>query len=171
VRAYADYFAYYQQQQAIHQAQQQQMLPPMPPQQQIPPSSNGFDQRPHMYIPPAHNPSALGGGPPMSANTRPSGYTPPNCCLFVVHLPLEFTEDDLMALAKNYGSVASVKIMTQPGSNQSRGFGFVNFQSSEEAQVALNGLNGFAVAGKRLKVSFKAAGTKDTTPPTGKDES
>jgi len=80
--------------------------------------------------------------------------------LFVLHIPSNFRDDDLNQLFKDYGTVVTAKVMLDPSTGQSKGYGFVNMSTYMEAQAAIAGLNGYHVpnTNKYLKVSFKTAG-------------
>ncbi len=73
--------------------------------------------------------------------------------IYVGNLPREVTEDDLLEAFKEFGQVESVKIITERGSGQSRGFGFVEMPAEAEAQSAINGLNGKELKGETLNVN------------------
>ena len=62
--------------------------------------------------------------------------------LYVGNLSFKSTEDDLRELFSQAGEVKSVKIITDLYSGQSRGFGFVEMGTDEEAQKAISLLNG-----------------------------
>ncbi len=62
------------------------------------------------------------------------------------------TEDELRAAFEEYGEVASVKIITNRDTGRSRGFGFVEMSTEEEATAAINGLNGTELGGHTIKV-------------------
>ena len=62
--------------------------------------------------------------------------------LYVGNLSFKSTEDDLKELFSQAGEVKSVKIITDLYSGQSRGFGFVEMGTDEEAQKAVSLLNG-----------------------------
>ena len=62
--------------------------------------------------------------------------------LYVGNLSFKSTEDDLRELFSQAGEVKSVKIITDLYSGQSRGFGFVEMGTDEEAQKAVSLLNG-----------------------------
>jgi len=81
----------------------------------------------------------------------------PGVCLFVFHLPGDFTESQLFSLFSDAGTVFSVKIVHDSHTRQSKGYGFVNMQSFEEAQMAINQFNGLRLGAKFIKVSFKQA--------------
>jgi ELAV/HuD family splicing factor len=91
----------------------------------------------------------------MSSVQAPQGQEFTGICLFVYHLPLEATESTLFQLFGNYGVVTSAKVMRDLLTNRSKGFGFVNLMTEQQAQAAINGLNGFQLGSKYLKVAFK----------------
>eukprot|EP00455_Lapot_gusevi_P055719 TRINITY_DN90_c0_g1_i3.p2 TRINITY_DN90_c0_g1~~TRINITY_DN90_c0_g1_i3.p2 ORF type:complete len:240 (-),score=83.13 TRINITY_DN90_c0_g1_i3:277-996(-) len=76
-------------------------------------------------------------------------------CLFVYHVPASCTEDQLYALFSAYGQVLNVKIMRDIQTGASKSYAFVNMATQEQAQMAINALNGYNLNGKYLKVSFK----------------
>jgi RNA recognition motif-containing protein len=63
------------------------------------------------------------------------------------------TEDDLSQLFAECGTVESVKIVTDRETGRSRGFGFVEFASDDEAKAAISKLNGKEVNGRNLIVN------------------
>jgi RNA recognition motif-containing protein len=73
--------------------------------------------------------------------------------IYVGNLSREVTEDDLLEAFKEFGQVESVKIITERGSGESKGFGFVEMPAEAEAQSAINGLNGKELKGETLNVS------------------
>ena len=56
-----------------------------------------------------------------------------------------------------YGMVTGVKIMRDMATGASKGFGFVNFATLDQANAAMQALNNYAWEGKRLRISFKTA--------------
>jgi RNA recognition motif-containing protein len=73
--------------------------------------------------------------------------------LYVGNLSYNTYEDGLRAAFQNYGTVASAKIITDRDSGQSKGFGFVEMGSDDEARAAINGLNGQDIDGRAIKVN------------------
>ena len=73
--------------------------------------------------------------------------------LYVGSLPYSTTEQELTELFSQYGSVQSAKMITDRYTGQSRGFGFVEMATGEEAQKAIAALNGFALGGRTLVVN------------------
>jgi len=73
--------------------------------------------------------------------------------MYIGNLNYSVTEDDLKALFSEYGEVASVNIVTDRYSRQSKGFGFVEMPSNSEADKAIKALNGTELQGRNIKVS------------------
>ncbi|OGG07982.1 hypothetical protein A3D05_00850 [Candidatus Gottesmanbacteria bacterium RIFCSPHIGHO2_02_FULL_40_24] len=72
--------------------------------------------------------------------------------IFVGSLPFSVTEDTLGQLFTQYGEVMSVNVIKDKYTGQSRGFGFVEMSSEEEAQKAIAGLNNHNLEGRNLVV-------------------
>src|SRR5437870_7536324 len=72
--------------------------------------------------------------------------------LYVGGLPYSTTEQQLQELFSQQGSVTSAKIITDRYTGQSRGFGFVEMATAEEAQKAITALNGTRRNGGRFTV-------------------
>jgi len=73
--------------------------------------------------------------------------------LYVGSLPYSITEDELRDMFGQYGSVSSVRIITDKFTGQSKGFGFVEMDSADDAQKAIQGVNGQQVGGRTLIVN------------------
>lgn len=73
--------------------------------------------------------------------------------IYVGNLSFNVTEADLREAFAEYGQVASVAIIKDKFSGESRGFGFVEMPSSAEAQAAIAGLNGKPFKGRDLRVN------------------
>jgi len=73
--------------------------------------------------------------------------------IYVGSLPYATTEDALKALFEQYGQVTSAKIIMDKFTGKSKGFGFVEMPSDEEAQQAIEALNGTDYEGQRLRIS------------------
>lgn len=72
--------------------------------------------------------------------------------LYVGNLSYATSEDTLRNLFSQYGDVASANIVTDKYSGESKGFGFVEMGTAQEAETAMNALNGQEVEGRRLRV-------------------
>ena len=73
--------------------------------------------------------------------------------LYVGGLPYNTTEDDLKELFSQAGTVESAIIITDKMSGRSKGFGFVEMSSDEEAQKAIEELNGKELDGRNITVN------------------
>ena len=73
--------------------------------------------------------------------------------LYVGSLPYSTTEQQLSELFTQHGTVQSAKVITDRYTGQSRGFGFVEMATSEEAQKAITALNGTPLGGRTLVVN------------------
>ena len=73
--------------------------------------------------------------------------------IYVGSLPYSVSEQKLADLFAPYGTVASVKIISDKYSGQSKGFGFVEMSSNDEAQKAIAALNGTQLEGRTLVVN------------------
>lgn len=73
--------------------------------------------------------------------------------LYVGSLPYSTTEEELHSLFSQFGNVDSVRIITDKFTGQSKGFGFVEMTSSEEADKACKELNGSSHKGRTLVVN------------------
>ncbi|MCB2011269.1 MAG: RNA-binding protein [Geminicoccaceae bacterium] len=72
--------------------------------------------------------------------------------IFVANFPFSTTVEELTDLFGQHGSVVSAKIATDRESGRSRGFGFVEMGSAEEAGQAIEALNGHDLGGRPLAV-------------------
>lgn len=72
--------------------------------------------------------------------------------LFVGSLPFSVTDDALGQLFAQYGQVQSANIIKDKYTGQSRGFGFVEMSTDEEALKAIEKLNGFNMEGRNIVV-------------------
>ncbi|MFH1283093.1 MAG: RNA-binding protein [bacterium] len=73
--------------------------------------------------------------------------------LFVGNLPFSITEDNLCSMFKSHGEVSSANLITDKFSGQSRGFGFVEMSSDDEAAAAIEKMNGSSVEGRKIIVN------------------
>lgn len=74
--------------------------------------------------------------------------------IFVGNLAWKVTEDSLRDLFSAIGNVVSVKIVTDQYTGKSRGFGFVEMESSEDAERAIRELNDKPLLDRNLRVSL-----------------
>jgi cold-inducible RNA-binding protein len=73
--------------------------------------------------------------------------------LYVGNLAYSVTNDDLEALFSQVGKVATAAVVSDKFSGQSRGFGFVEMESSGDAAKAISEFDGKDLKGRNLKVN------------------
>jgi RNA recognition motif-containing protein len=73
--------------------------------------------------------------------------------IYVGNLPREVTETELRETFEAFGQVTSVTIIKDKFSGVSRGFGFVEMPTSDEAQAAITGMNEKELKGRVLRVN------------------
>ncbi|KAF1023549.1 MAG: hypothetical protein GAK30_00501 [Paracidovorax wautersii] len=73
--------------------------------------------------------------------------------LYVGNLSYGFRDDDLQQAFSEFGTVNSAKVMMERDTGRSKGFGFVEMGTDEEAQAAINGLNGQSLGGRNVVVN------------------
>lgn len=70
--------------------------------------------------------------------------------IYVGNLSYELTEDQLRAEFAAFGTVNSVRVITNRYNNKSKGFGFVHMPVRAEADAAIKALNGKEIQGRRI---------------------
>ena len=73
--------------------------------------------------------------------------------IYVGNLSSDVSEEDLRQAFEAFGQIASVTVIKDKFSGESRGFGFVEMPSKNEAQSAIDGLNGKDLKGQSLNVN------------------
>ena len=73
--------------------------------------------------------------------------------LYVGGLPYSVTDEQLADLFESHGTVESAKVITDRYTDRSRGFGFVEMSTQEEAEQAIQALNGTELEGRSLTVN------------------
>ncbi len=73
--------------------------------------------------------------------------------LYVGNLTYGMTDSSLTQLFAEFGTVASAQVIMDRDTGRSKGFGFVEMGSDQEAQAAIAGLNGKQVEGRSLTVN------------------
>jgi RNA recognition motif-containing protein len=74
--------------------------------------------------------------------------------LYVGNLPYSTTEDDLRTMFAQAGEVKSVAVIKDRDSGTSKGFGFIEMGTQEEAQKAISTFDGYSMGDRQLKVNM-----------------
>lgn len=73
--------------------------------------------------------------------------------IYVYDLSFNVTEEDLKKAFSAFGQVESARIIKDTYDGKSKGFGFVEMPGLDEAQSAIEGLNGTELKGRTVKVN------------------
>lgn len=73
--------------------------------------------------------------------------------MYVGNLAYTVTEEDLTEIFSEFGEIASINIIKDRYSGQSKGFGFVEMPDNSEADKAIKALNGSQLKGRDIKVN------------------
>ena len=73
--------------------------------------------------------------------------------IYIGNMSFDTTEDQLRQAFEGYGAVSTVKIISDRDSGQSKGFGFVEMLTKDDAVTAISGLNGQDLNGRALNVN------------------
>ncbi|KAI8973767.1 hypothetical protein BDF20DRAFT_671612 [Mycotypha africana] len=92
--------------------------------------------------------------------------------LYIKNLEPHITNHDLSQAFRKFGRIISARVMTNPATGQSKGYGFVSFGRSEEAAAALREMDGVMLGNRSIIVAYheprkgraNVTGTCNTTP-------
>ncbi len=73
--------------------------------------------------------------------------------IYVGNLSWNLKDQDLQELFSQHGEVSSAKIVLDKFTNRSKGFGFVEMTNDQEAEAAINALNGTEIDGRNIVVN------------------
>ena len=73
--------------------------------------------------------------------------------LYVGNLPYDADQDELKNVFSEFGEVGEIVIPTDRETGRGRGFAFVDMESNEEAQAAIEGLAGSQMSGRAIRVN------------------
>jgi RNA recognition motif-containing protein len=73
--------------------------------------------------------------------------------LYVGNLSYEVTDSQLEQMCAQFGTVESAQVIMDRDTGRSKGFGFVEMKTDQEAQAAITGLNGQMSGGRSLTVN------------------
>jgi len=87
--------------------------------------------------------------------------------LYIGNLDYAIKEENLRELFEGFGEVTSVKIITDKFSGRSKGFGFVEMSTDEEAKEAIETLNGKSVNDRNITVTEARPKTEESRDSRG----
>ena len=73
--------------------------------------------------------------------------------IYIGQLPYTVTEDEIKEVFTEYGEIASLNLIMDKFSGQSKGFGFIDMPNNSEADQAIKGLNKTMYKGREIKVN------------------
>ena len=73
--------------------------------------------------------------------------------IYIGQLPYSVKENELREIFSEYGEIASLKLVKDRFSGQSKGFGFIEMPNNSEADKAIKALNKSLLQGKEIKVN------------------
>ena len=73
--------------------------------------------------------------------------------IYVGYLPYQVTDDELRTLFEQFGAVSSARVIMDRETQRSKGFGFVEMDSDEDANAAIQSLNSHDYNGRPLRVN------------------
>ena len=73
--------------------------------------------------------------------------------LYVGNLLFDVTEDDLKAIFEPFGQITEIRLIMDKFTGKSKGFGFIEMPSKDEAQKAITELNGKDMKGRAMTVN------------------
>ena len=89
--------------------------------------------------------------------------SPQQNTIFIGNLPFSTTKMDLQSLFETFGTITNIHIPVNKETGQARGFAFVSFESSENAESALS-VNGQDVKGRSIKVHLAHNNSQNSAP-------
>lgn len=93
--------------------------------------------------------------------TNTTALGTPSSNVYVKGIPLVMSNEQLQQLFSPYGHIADCKILLDPQTQLSRGMGFIRYSTQQEAENAINALNGQALPGTVKPIIVKFADTEE----------
>jgi nucleolin len=92
-----------------------------------------------------------------SGGSRRQNNNPKSNKLFIASLSWDVDEDTLRSAFEKFGTIASVKIVTDRDTGKSRGFGFVEYENADAAESAMAEMNGQEIMGRNIRIDFASS--------------
>ena len=73
--------------------------------------------------------------------------------IYIGQLPYSVNEDEIREVFAEYGEIASLNLIKDKFSGQSKGFGFIDMPNNSEADKAIKALNKSTLKGREIKVN------------------
>jgi RNA recognition motif-containing protein len=73
--------------------------------------------------------------------------------IFIANFPFHLTETDICDLFKLFGEIVDCKLVTDPETGKSRGFGFIEFRNRKQAWTAMKKMNNLEIGGRYVAVT------------------
>lgn len=83
--------------------------------------------------------------------------------IYIGQLPYSVKEDELREIFSEFGEIASLKLVKDRFSGQSKGFGFIDMPNNSEADQAIKALNKSMLQGREIKVNQAEEKRKKST--------
>ena len=103
----------------------------------------------------------------MPRSSSDPGEENPGNNLYIANLSYKTTEEDLKSLFSPCGAIKECNVVLDPMTKESRGFAFLMFESAQEAERAIEEVNGKDLNGRKLRVE-KARRSKGHGPTPGR---
>lgn len=91
------------------------------------------------------------------ANRYGDKRSAPSNTLFIGNISFNATNEVISEVFSEHGTITRVSLPTDRETGNPKGFGYVDFSSTEEAQAALEALNGTDIEGRSIRIDFAAA--------------
>ncbi|CAO3652839.1 unnamed protein product [Cunninghamella echinulata] len=88
-------------------------------------------------------------------------YSPKSETCFVANLQLDLDEDALREAFESYGTIVDVRLPINRDTNKIKGIGYIQFESVEQAEKAVNEMNGVRINGRPVRTDFGTSGKRE----------
>jgi RNA recognition motif-containing protein len=111
----------------------------------------------------SHSPQSTSTITPNGSSSSTNGSNTTQKRLHVSNIPFRFRDDDLKAMFEQFGEIVDTEVIFNE--RGSKGFGFVTFASTDDADVAREKLHGATIEGRKIEVNMATARTQPKTKP------